>query len=252
MHSEYIYRVGARDTDLFGQCRPSAVMDILQEAATSAASQLHLSREETIERFHAFWMLARIWYRLDAPILWEDTITVRTWHRGGKGASMYRDFDLYRDGVRIGEAVSVWVLADLDTHRLFRFSNAPEFTRTTGGDLCKTKTLSKLHMPGQLSPAASRDMHYSDCDVNGHVNNVRYADLTCDVLDLQTRGKGQYVSSLQLGYLKECKAGETLRLSTGQVDGIWYVRGDGPDGVPRFDAALELSPIGAPAGTTAG
>ena len=78
MHSEYIYRVGARDTDLFGQCRPSAVMDILQEAATSAASQLHLSREETIERFHAFWMLARIWYRLAAPILWEDTITVRT------------------------------------------------------------------------------------------------------------------------------------------------------------------------------
>ena len=88
--------------------------------------------------------------------------------------------------------------------------------------------------------------------MNGHVNNVRYADLTCDVLDLQTRGKGQYVSSLQLGYLKECKAGETLRLSTGQADGIWYVRGDGPDGVPRFDAALELSPIGAPAGTTTG
>ena len=243
MYHEYVYQIGARDTDLFGQCRPSSVMDILQEAATGAAVAMHVSREETIARFHAFWMLARIWYRLDQPVYWNETVTVRTWHRGAKGASMYRDFDLYRNGARIGEAVSLWVLADEDTHKLLRLSNVEEFSATSGGELCKSKNLSRLHMPDTLSYAARRELHYSDCDVNGHVNNVRYADFACDVLNLQDLGAGKYVSSLQLGYLKECKAGETLELYAGQENGLWYVRGDGEDGVSRFDVALRLSSI---------
>ena len=64
MYYENTYRVGARDVDPFNQCRPSSMMDFLQEAATEAAVELHVSREEMVARYHVFWMLARIWYRL--------------------------------------------------------------------------------------------------------------------------------------------------------------------------------------------
>ena len=57
---------------------------------------------------------------------------------------------------------------------------------------------------------------------------------------------GSFVSSAQLGYLKECRAGERLRLSAGTDNGTWYVQGDGPEGRPRFDAALTLSPLDNP------
>ena len=100
---ERSFRVDSRDVDPFNQCRPSALLGYLQEAATEAACALHVSREEMIDKYHVFWMLARMWYRLDRPLFWDDTVTIRTWHRGDKGASMYRDFDLFRDGERYGK-----------------------------------------------------------------------------------------------------------------------------------------------------
>ena len=40
---EMDYRVNSRDVDLFNQCRPSAVLGFLQEAATQAALALGVS-----------------------------------------------------------------------------------------------------------------------------------------------------------------------------------------------------------------
>ena len=75
---ERSFRVDSRDVDPFNQCRPSALLGYLQEAATEAACALHVSREEMLERHNAFWMLARIWYRLDRPILWNETVAPGT------------------------------------------------------------------------------------------------------------------------------------------------------------------------------
>ena len=233
----------SRAVDPFNQCRPSSVLGILQEAATEAACALHISRDEVIEKYHVFWMLARIWYRMDRPLRWDERVTVRTWHRGGRAAAMYRDFDLFVDGVPVGEAVSTWVLADLDSHRLFKLSHVEEFAGTTGGELCKDKLLTKLHLPAGLPLAERRLMHYSDADINGHVNNVRYADFACDALHLETLGEGRFVSSLQVGYLDECLPGEIIDLHAGAEEGRYLVHGVGAEGNARFDASLELSEL---------
>ena len=76
MYYENTYRVGARDVDPFNQCRPSSMMDFLQEAATEAAVEFHVSREEMVARYHVFWMLARIWYRLDRPVCWDERLSL--------------------------------------------------------------------------------------------------------------------------------------------------------------------------------
>lgn len=243
MFYEATYRVDSRDADPQGHCRPSSILGYLQEAATQAALALGIGRETMLERYNAFWMMARIWYRLKKPVRWDDSITVRTWHRGDKGACMYRDFDLYRGDEQIGEAVSVWVLADLQTRGLFRLSKAVEFEGTSGGELCKSKMLSKLHIPGPLTPGEDRTLHYSDADINAHVNNVRYADFACDALGMEALGKGKYVSELQIGYLAECRPGETIHMSTGRLDDYFLVQGKGDEGKARFDVSLLLSTI---------
>ena len=221
MYHEASFQVGARDVDPFNLCRPSSMMDFLQEAATGAVVELHVSREEMLRSYNVFWMLARIWYRLDTPVFWDDKLTVQTWHRGsGHGASMYRDFDIFRNGKTIDG--------------------------TSGGDRCKSRMLPKLRMPVPLETAGERRLWYSDCDVNGHVNNVHYADYACDAIGLEEVGRGQFVSQVQIGYLKECRAGETIRLSAGRQGDTFYVQGDGGEGKPRFDAALTLSPLDNP------
>lgn len=243
MYYEDTYRVGARDTDPFNQCRPSSMLNFLQEAATLAAVELHASRDEVAEKYRCFWMLVRLWYRLDKPLYWDDRLTVRTFHRGGKGVSMYRDFDLYRNGEPIGEAVSTWVMADLDTHKLLRLSDMEEFAGTTGGPLCKSVKLHRLPMPDQMRAAEERLLHYSDTDINGHVNNVRYADFACDAIHLEREGAGKFVSSFQISYLKECRPGESITLSAGQRDGTWCAVGADSAGVRRFESAITLENI---------
>ena len=248
MYSETRYTVDSRDIDLWGACRPSAVMGLLQEAAVAAACQLHLSRKETMDKYGLFWMLARMWYRLDRPLRWGEQVAIRTWHRGSSGVSCYRDFDLFVDGIPVGEAVSVWVLAHAQTHRLARMGDLEEFRGTDGGELRKSKTISRFRMPPGLPEVERRRLHYSDTDVNGHVNNIRYADYISDAIRLDLLGKDQFVSQLQVDYLAECMAGETISLTAGEAEGQWYVRGAGPEGKSRFEGAVTLSPLdsGAP------
>ena len=71
------------DADGRGICKASALLNHLQVAAALAAEDGGFSREMLVERYGAFWMLARSWFHLNRPLRWEDEITIRTWHRSG-------------------------------------------------------------------------------------------------------------------------------------------------------------------------
>ena len=135
------------------------------------------------------------------------------------------------------------MLADADTHRLARMSRIEEFQGTDGGELCKDRTLSRFKLPAGLLAAERRLMHYSDTDINGHVNNVRYADFICDAIRMDQLGQEFYVSALQVDYLAECRAGEIITLRAGEQDGLRYVQGSDEAEKSRFEGAAVLSPL---------
>lgn len=237
------YRVDSREVDLFGHCRPSALLGFLQEGATQAAVVLGISREEMLERHNAFWMLSRIRFTLSRPLHWDERLTVKTWHRGGKMAVMYREFDLSVGEERVGRALSAWVLADWDTHKILKLGDVRELDGTDGGSLIRTDILRKPRLPAEMALTEKRRMHYSDTDMNRHVNNVRYADFACDALRLEELGKGKYISSMQVSYLAECHAGEDIGLLTGRDVSGFYVVGRGSEEKDRFDAVLTLDKL---------
>ncbi len=240
---EMNFRVDSRDVDLFNQCRPSALLGYLQEAATQAALALHASGPEIRAKYNCLWMVARSWLELDAPLRWNDPLTVKTWHRGASGASSYRDFDLFRDGTPIGLGTSQWVMVDADSRALFRMKNLTEFQGTDGGALNKSVRLRRPALPDAFDSRVRRDLRYSDTDINGHVNNTHYADFACDSLHLEALGRDKFVRSFQIGYTGECRAGETIWVDTAvRGDGL-FARGQGEDGGERFDFALELDTL---------
>lgn len=240
---ELEYRVDSRDIDMFRQCRPSALLGILQEAATQAAAALHISGPEALEKYNALWMVTRTWVELDKPIRWDDRLTVHTWHRGAAAASSYRDFDIIRAGETIGRGVMLWVLADADQRRLLRMKDLTEFHGTDGGARNRTIRLRRPQMPAQFDGRSLREMRYSDTDINGHINNIHYADFACDALHLERYGKGKYVRSIQLDYVSECMAGETVTIDTAVEGDHLYARGVGGDGAERFLCALTLEDL---------
>ncbi len=237
------FRVDSRDVDLFNQCRPSAVLGYLQEAATQAALQLGVSGPQILKKYNCLWMVTRNWVELDAPLRWNDLITVRTWHRGASGASSYRDFDLFRGGKPIGQGVSVWVMVDAQERKLFRMKNLAEFQGTDGGELCKSIKLRRPAMPETFDSRVRRDLRYSDTDINGHVNNIHYADFACDSLHLERLGREKFVRRFQIGYVSECQAGETIFVDTAARGDELFARGEGEKGDERFDFTLALADL---------
>ena len=237
------FRVDSRDVDLFNQCRPSALLGILQEAATQAALELGASGPEIRRKYNCLWMVTRSWLELDAPIRWNDLLDVKTWHRGASGVSSYRDFDLFREGKPIGQGTTVWVMADVDSRKLFRMKDLAEFRGTDGGERNKSVKLRRIPMPEVFDNRTRRDLRYSDTDINGHVNNVHYADFACDSLHLEELGKGKFVRSLQIGFVNECRAGVAIWVDTAARGDELLARGEGEDGVERFEFALNLADL---------
>ena len=235
---EYKTGVDSRDADGQGNCRPSALLGHLQEAATLAAEEGGFGRQRMMEEYRAFWMLARMWFRLERPLRWGEELTVQTWHRGGTSAAMYRDFDLLAGGRPAGEAVSLWVLAGADSRRLLRLDSVGLLAGTDGGARCKKKKLLKLPAPKELRSAGQRRMRYSDTDMNGHVNNTRYADFACDAIGMEDLPEGRFLQEMQLGYLAECRVKEELTLLTGQEERGLYVQGRDGAGKSRFETCM--------------
>ena len=231
--------VDSRVVDGFGRSRPSALLGHLQQAATLAAQVGGFGRGELMERYGAVWMLARMWYQLDRPLRYEQELSIHTWHRGGKGASMYRDFDLYADDKPLGQAVSVWTLVRLADRHMLRLSDVPELGENQGCESSKDILLSKLRMPDELQMVEQRLMHYSDTDINAHVNNNRYADFACDAIRAHEH-PCDFVQQMQLCYSAECRPGELLQILACSCEREHFVRGVDESGKIRFDVAMKL------------
>ena len=236
-------RTDSRQVDLFGQMKLSALLGALQEAAAGAMTDLELDAPRLMKKYHAVWIVNRYHLTMTAPLRWGDAFTVRTWHRGGESGSVYRDFDLIRDGQVIGSAVSLWVMVDPDSHKVVPARGCPEFRGTDGGELNRKERLRRVELPEAFDDRTLREMRYSDTDMNGHINNVHYADFLCDAVHLETLGRGKFVSEFQICFLSECRAGETIAIDSTVRDGVCWARGTDSDGRERFECSMTLTAL---------
>ena len=234
--------VNSRDVDGAGECKASALLACLQDASAEHTSLCGCGRKEMVERYHVFWMLTRVQLRLERPVCWLEELTVRTGHRGGRGILLYRDYELYVGGRQVGDACALWVLADLDTRKLLDISRhpIPALAETAGGLTPAVRRLTALHPPKEMEAVEGRRMRYSDTDVNGHVNNTRYADFACDALELEGRAPGTFLAGLEITYHAECMPGEVIQISRALTPEGGFVHGAGAAGEPRFDVKLQL------------
>lgn len=238
---EQTYDVRVLDTDLFGLCRPSSVMNFLQETAASHSVELGIGREDMASSSHAIWMLVRLRYTLFRPLHGDEELKVKTWYRTPHGAFIQRDFELSCNGERIGYALSTWVLADVNNHTLLKAEDLIAGNGASKDELF-TEKLGKIRMPKELEEVSVRQLGYSETDVNGHINNTRYADYACDAIHFE-KLTGKYVKEFQITYSAECLAGQTLHMLCKNEDNTFYVRGVDKDQKSHFDIRMELAEI---------
>ena len=247
-HMEYLYttyyKVGYSETDCGGLCRISALMGFMQDAAGRHCDMLGFSRDLLIANYGGFWMIVRLRIVLNKPIPVGSRLELQTWHRGSRGVLWYRDFVFFLDGQPVGKATTAWVIAACGTRRILRPTHMPEIQAKAYPERTTGEELSRIRMPADLYPVGQRTVFYSDLDVNRHLNNIKYADILCDVLHLE-HFEGSYISDCRINYLEECVSGNILTLWTGEEEGSEGVYCAYADTQPQkrcFEARLALSP----------
>jgi acyl-CoA thioesterase FadM len=243
-HYEMKSVVASTDCDASYECKLSSLFNVIQRTTVGHANALKIGRDEALEKYHGAWMALRIRISLTRALKWGESLRTVASIRKPEEKRLYWDCDFYVGEEHVGESNTIWVLVDREAQKTMSLAPVAEFPQESPAG-SKTIQLSRLTFPANMELYDTRQLYYSDTDINGHVNNARYVDLACDAAELHKRPQGVFLQEIQMSYIGECRAGEKLGLYRGKEDGFLYIHGVGPDQTDRFDCRIRMSsPVG--------
>ena len=199
------------EADANQNMRPTAMLDLMQEAANTNASTLGFGYDEMISSNTA-WVLSRIYVKFINTPKWRDEVNLKTWHKGVSKLFYLRDFILSdkQDNPMI-LATTSWLIIDLNTRRLVR--NSDLALSDTAMDAIPTPA-DKVVVPVDIEPELVRKhpVTWSEIDTNGHVNNVKYAVWAIDAVkpeDIRERP----LKEMLINYDAEVMPGDVVKIS---------------------------------------
>ena len=228
----------SRDCDLGGLWKPSAILTAMQETAGMHSHILGCGRETLVQK-GVVWVLTRCEVQMEKEARMGSRLSIETFPMPLRRWFFPRYF-VFRDeeGAQVGAAGTLWVLFDLEK----RCMVAPG---DVAGAIPDNSDLTPpLGVPGPVprltgeTAASARTPVYSELDVNGHVNNARYADWLCDALGLEIMREYR-VKTMRLSYAAEIRPGQAMELRLTR-DGLAYHLTGSHEGKTHFEIGGEL------------
>ena len=205
--------VSCYEADSNHNFRPTAMLDLMQEAAGRDASVLGFGYDEMISENTA-WVLSRTRVCFHKCPKWRDSVVLKTWHKGANRIFYLRDFLLESpEGELLISATTSWLIIDLATRRMVRNTTLAEnFDNSEMGDAIEEQA-GKVMLPKGLEPELvhTHKVVWSDIDTNGHVNNVKYAVWALDAVDYDIL-KGKSLKEMLINYDTEVMRDQTVEL----------------------------------------
>lgn len=130
-----------------------------------------------------------------------------------------------------GYALSTWALIDLESRAPMSLDDLPDDAFRSAlvpERLCPIDGPSRTRLKAGTEPVARHRAAYSDLDINGHVNSIRYITMLMDQLPLQAMEQG--IRRVEMAYSAESHAGETLDLYLQEQQPGYYVGAVGREG----------------------
>lgn len=166
---------------------------------------------ESLNQQHHTWVLSRLALELDEMPNQYEPFRIQTWVEKVYRLFTDRNFALLnQDGKTIGYARSVWAMINMETRK-------PEDLLTLhGGNItdylctkeCPIAKPDRIKVTGQSKVAEYRT-RYSDIDINGHVNSIRYMDHILDLFPLE-KYREQRIRRFEMAYVAESYYGDLL------------------------------------------
>ncbi len=231
------YYLRAADFDWCSTLTPAAVLDLFQDVAGVHARRLGCGTVINGED-ELVWVLVKSKLQFLGEAKMYDKVRVRTWPLKPAAIRFQREYLISaEDGRPLVKGSSEWVLMHPVTRRVVPVKNAyPQ-----GLEHCADRSFE-----GRFSRVADFEAEgdgwavqprLSDVDLNGHVNNTKYANFVLDALQLD---RGEAVDTMQIDYHREVKRGAALTVYTRREGKGILAKGVGEDGETMFSCAIEL------------
>lgn len=217
------YTITCYEADANQLMRPTAMLDLMQEAANVNASTLGFGYDEMINSNTA-WVLSRTHVKFINTPKWRDEVNLKTWHKGVSKLFYLRDFILSdKEGNPLVLATTSWLIIDMNTRRLVR--NSDLALSDTAMDAI-AEPADKVVVPVDVEPELVRKhpITWSEIDTNGHVNNVKYVVWAIDAVKPEDI-KARPLKELLINYDAEVMPGDVVKISRVRQeteDGIIY------------------------------
>ena len=225
------------DADFRSLLKPSALLRYVEQISADHARAFGMDDQFFKDRGVAF-LVGKQALRFSRVPQRAETLTLTSRAQVSKRGSVKRITTLTdAEGKEVAMVDCRWIVASLAEGRILR---EPGWTvENFWNDTVEDELPLQLHKcKDGLTSAGEWTVHYSQCDLNGHLNNAFYLDLVCDALPLEVMRKGP-VTFASINYHREIPMGETAEvLYAPSADG-WYVIGK-HNGQTSFECYLEL------------
>lgn len=232
----YEYVLRATDFDCRRQLLPSAVLGLFQDAAGKHATELGVGYDAMLAR-KILWVLVRVRYQVEKMPPLYSRVRVTTWPLPSGKASCRRDYLIEdENGNLYIRGTSDWAFIHSEERRLLPVGDVYPLevlcSDMAFGD--KTRKLPDFEPQGEayiVTPG------FCDLDMNGHVNNTKYANF---VLDAVVPREGEEIDTFQIDFRKEVMAGSRLSVLSRRGDGEIAAKGLDEDGTVHFVCQMSL------------
>lgn len=222
----YKYRkkceINYQDVDYMGVLKLSHLLDIFSNIATTHAIELGVWSEELIEQYG--WILAKMHIEIKKPIK-SDIYELMTYPGKASKVIYPRYYKLLRGNEELVKASSIWTLLDLKRRRITMPSRANiEFPKIESVD-------EEIALPEDILSdkinyvyKESRIVHYSDVDTNQHMNNARYLEWACDLIDYEYF-RDHFIEIIDIFFKHEISPKSKVDLYYYHQENDFYIKG---------------------------
>ncbi|MBP5560436.1 MAG: acyl-[acyl-carrier-protein] thioesterase [Muribaculaceae bacterium] len=238
---KHVYHLTADQCDPQQEMPMSLLVSKLIDIATMHANSWGVGYARLV-RDNQGWVLTRLTVEMERMPRVNEHYSIATWVEEYNRHFSQRHMEIADEqGNVIGHARTVWFVID--------------FATRASVDITKLDYISDNALPEKPCPIApqgrmlpvtpvregSHMFTYTDCDINSHVNTVRYVELLLNQFDLDFH-QHYFVHRLEMAFVKECRYHETATIAIDDVACDDCRLDILVDDVPHVRARINFSP----------
>lgn len=222
------------DVDMNSMWRLSHLLNELSGIATEHALQLGLWHPTLLRDYG--WVVSKQRLHFYHPITLNQYVKIKTWVGKNSAAIFPRYYQISDENDKIlAVGNSIWTLLDLKRRRIVMPQRVGVTIPTVEEDQAPIERPESFEIPFPLAYQMTRKVYFSDIDTNQHMNNARYLEWVCDLVDLEDM-TSHMIEDMTIFYKKEIPPMSQVKLYLGKNQECFVVRGtDEQDQVIYFE-----------------